>query len=40
MVGCWVNAGWSAGLDMAEAPAWAAADPLGQESDPGTGGFA
>ncbi|GCB47888.1 hypothetical protein [Streptomyces sp. NL15-2K] len=40
VVGCWVNAGWSAGLDMAEAPDWAAADPLGQEPDPGTGGFA
>ncbi|WP_212915156.1 hypothetical protein [Streptomyces sp. TS71-3] len=40
VVGCWVNAGWSAGLDMAEAPDWAAADPLGQEPDSGTGGFA
>lgn len=38
--GCWVNAGWSAGLDLAKAPNWAAADPLGQEPDPGTGGFA
>ncbi|WP_280892004.1 hypothetical protein [Streptomyces sp. LBL] len=40
VVGCWVNAGWSVGLDMAKAPEWAAADPLGQEPDPGTGGFA
>jgi hypothetical protein len=39
-VGCWVNAGWSAGLDMAGAPDWAAADLLGQEPDPGAGGFA
>ena len=28
VVGCWVNAGWSAGLDMAKAPDWAAADPM------------
>lgn len=27
VVGCWVNAGWSAGLGMAKAPDWAAADP-------------
>jgi hypothetical protein len=40
VVGCWVNAGWSAGLDMAGALDWAAADPLGQEPDPDTGGFA
>jgi hypothetical protein len=40
VVGCWVNAGWSAGLDMAGAPDWAAADPLGQEPDPDAGGFA
>ncbi|MEC4014918.1 hypothetical protein [Streptomyces sp. H27-D2] len=38
VVGCWVNAGWSAGLGMAGATDWAAADPLGQ--DPDTGGFA
>ncbi|MFF3733702.1 hypothetical protein ACFYXM_26165 [Streptomyces sp. NPDC002476] len=40
VVGCWVNAGWSAGLDMAQAADWAAADPFGREPDPGTGGFA
>ncbi|MFE8007900.1 hypothetical protein [Streptomyces sp. NPDC057418] len=40
VVGCWVNAGWSTGLHMAKAPEWAAAGPLGQEPDPGTGGFA
>lgn len=41
VVGCWVNAGWSAGLDMTRASDWAAADPLGQKPDPsGTGGFA
>ncbi|PZH16453.1 helix-turn-helix domain containing protein [Streptomyces sp. NTH33] len=40
VVGCWVNAGWSAGLDLAGAPDWAAADPVGREPDPDTGGFA
>nr|WTB32319.1 hypothetical protein OG781_25110 [Streptomyces sp. NBC_00830] len=42
VVGCWVNAGWSAGLGMAGAPDWAAADPLGQDSDSDSdaGGFA
>ncbi|MFW6723273.1 hypothetical protein ACHZ98_24575 [Streptomyces sp. MAR4 CNY-716] len=40
VVGCWVNAGWSAGLDMTGAPDWAAADPIGQEPDPDKGGFA
>lgn len=40
VVGCWVNAGWSAGLDMVKAPDWATADPLGQEPGRGTGGFA
>jgi hypothetical protein len=28
VTGCWVNAGWSAGLDMAQAPDWAAADEV------------
>lgn len=37
VVGCWVNAGWSAGLDVAGAPDRAAADP-GADWD--TGGFA
>lgn len=27
VVGCWVNAGWSAGLGLAAVPAWAEADP-------------
>ena len=40
VVGCWVNAGWSAGLDMTGAPDWAVADPIGQEPDPDTDGFA
>lgn len=40
VVGCWVNAGWSAGLDLAGAPDWAETDPLGQEPDADTGGFA
>ncbi|MGW7002268.1 hypothetical protein ACWGCW_05395 [Streptomyces sp. NPDC054933] len=40
VAGCWVNAGWSAGLGLAGAPGWAAADPFGQEPDPDTGGFA
>lgn len=40
VVGCWINAGWSAGLDMAEAPDWAAADPLSRNPDEATGGFA
>jgi hypothetical protein len=40
VVGCWVNAGWSTGLDLAGAPEWAAADPIGQEPDPDMGGFA
>ncbi|WP_338671691.1 hypothetical protein V1460_01715 [Streptomyces sp. SCSIO 30461] len=40
VVGCWVNAGWSAGLDMAGATAWAEVDPLGQEPEPDRGGFA
>lgn len=40
VVGCWVNAGWSAGLDMARAPDWAAADRLARDPDSETGGFA
>lgn len=40
VVGCWINAGWSAGLDMTRAPNWAAADPLGRNPDAETGGFA
>jgi hypothetical protein len=40
VVGCWVNAGWSARLDMAGAPQWAAADPAGAQDDPAAGGFA
>jgi hypothetical protein len=38
VVGCWVNAGWSSGLDVAAAPELVVADPPDQESD--TGGFA
>lgn len=40
VVGCFVNAGWSAGLGMAAAPGWAAADPVRDKDDLGTGGFA
>ncbi|MEU3282521.1 hypothetical protein [Streptomyces antibioticus] len=40
VVGCWVNVGWSAGLGMAEAPDWAAADRLGGDPDSEAGGFA
>ncbi|MCX4757175.1 hypothetical protein [Kitasatospora purpeofusca] len=39
VVGCWVNAGWSAGLGLAAASAWAQADPHAT-ADPATGGFA
>ena len=30
VVGCWVNPGWSDGLGLDQAPAWAASDPEGQ----------
>jgi len=40
VVGCWINAGWSTGLDMTQAPDWAAVDPLGRIPDAETGGFA
>ncbi|WP_269859383.1 hypothetical protein [Streptomyces sp. RPT161] len=40
VVGCWVNAGWTSGLGMSAAPQWVAADPLGAQDQPGTGGFA
>ncbi|MEV7360601.1 hypothetical protein [Kitasatospora sp. NPDC091276] len=39
VIGCWVNAGWSAGLGLAAAPAWAEADPHAAEN-PETAGFA
>lgn len=40
VVGCWVNAGWSSGLDMTKAADWAEADPLGRNPDEEAGGFA
>lgn len=34
VVGCWVNPGWSTGLDLDQAPPeWAASDPEGQNVD-------
>lgn len=39
VIGCWVNAGWSAGLGLDAAPAWAEADPHAAEN-PETAGFA
>jgi hypothetical protein len=38
VVGCWVNAGWSTGLDLSARPEWAEADP-GVDTD-GVAGFA
>jgi hypothetical protein len=38
LVGCWVNPGWSRGLDLGKAPDWAATDPPGIEG-PGTEGL-
>jgi hypothetical protein len=40
VVGCWINAGWSEGLDMTQAPDWAAADRLSRDPDSEAGGFA
>ncbi|MEU1449151.1 hypothetical protein ACFWBS_42945 [Streptomyces mirabilis] len=40
VVGCFVNAGWSVGLGMDDAPCWAASDPFHDREDLGTGGFA
>lgn len=40
LVGCWISPGWSAGLDLADAPPdWAATDPEAA-GDPGTSGLA
>ncbi|WP_155060517.1 hypothetical protein [Streptomyces blattellae] len=39
VVGCWVNAGWSTGLELSETPDWARADAEGAE-DPEAAGFA
>ncbi|MFJ1709685.1 hypothetical protein [Kitasatospora sp. NPDC088346] len=38
VVGCWVSAGWTAGLGLAAAPAWAEADL--HAAEPETAGFA
>jgi hypothetical protein len=40
VVGVYVNAGWSTGLGMAGALDWAAADPVRDQTELGTGGFA
>lgn len=37
LVGCWVNAGWSDGLGLDDAPGWAATDPA--DGEPTTAGL-
>lgn len=39
IVGCWINQGWSSGLDLSAAPDWAAADPVAARK-PSTQGWA
>ncbi len=38
LLGCWISPGWSVGLGLAEAPDWAAADPLAG-AEPETSGL-
>jgi hypothetical protein len=37
VIGCWVNAGWSTGLDLSAVPEWAAADRTAGEQAMGAG---
>jgi hypothetical protein len=39
LLGCWVSAGWSTGLELSNAPELAAADPLPVDESTGTGGL-